>query len=83
MIRNPPGNATIKVSITGWGRSPEKEMATHSSFLAWTIHGQWSPMGYSPSLGGHDLVTKQQQKSSHKSVIKISASQLKKKKSEN
>ena len=54
----------------------EKEMATHSSFLAWTIHGQRSLMGYSPSLGGHDLVTEQQQKSSHKSVIKISASQF-------
>ena len=26
----------------------EKEMATHSSFLAWGIHGQRRVVGYSP-----------------------------------
>ena len=26
----------------------EKGMATHSSILAWEIHGQTSPVGYSP-----------------------------------
>ena len=26
----------------------EKEMATHSSILAWKIHGQRSAAGYSP-----------------------------------
>ena len=26
----------------------EEEMATHSSILAWKIHGQWNPVGYSP-----------------------------------
>ena len=31
------------------GKDPlEKGMATHSSILAWKIHGQRSPMGYSP-----------------------------------
>ena len=35
-------------SIPGSGRSPlEKEMATHSSILAWRIHGQRSRAGYS------------------------------------
>ena len=29
----------------------EKEMATHTSILAWRIHGQRSLVGYSPS--GH------------------------------
>ena len=29
----------------------EKEMATHSSILAWEIHGQRSLVGYGP--GGH------------------------------
>ena len=28
--------------------SPEKEMATHSSILAWSIHGQRSLVGYIP-----------------------------------
>ena len=32
------GNAGL---ILGLGRSWEKEMATHSSILAWEIHGQW------------------------------------------
>ena len=26
----------------------EKEMATHSSILAWKSHGQWSLVAYSP-----------------------------------
>jgi len=30
------------------GRSPEKEMATHSSILAWKSNGQRSLVGYSP-----------------------------------
>ena len=36
------------VSNPGWGGSPEKEMATHSSILAWIIPGQRSVVGYSP-----------------------------------
>ena len=36
--------------IPGLG-SLEKEMATHSSILAWRIHGQRSLVGY--SLRGH------------------------------
>ena len=42
----------------------EKEMATHSSILAWEIHGQRSLVGNSPwghKRVGHHLVTKQQQ----------------------
>ena len=40
----------------------EKEMAAHSSILAWKIHGQSSLVGYSPRglrAAGHDLATKQ------------------------
>ena len=29
----------------------EEEVATHSSILAWRIHGQWSLLGYGPQ--GH------------------------------
>ena len=42
----------------------EKEMATHSSILAWKIPWQRSLAGYSPwghKRAEHDLVTKQQQ----------------------
>ena len=37
MVGSPPANAGGGGSIPGLGRSPEKEMATHSSILAWEI----------------------------------------------
>ena len=39
MVKNPPANAGDAGSISGFGRSPGegKEMATHSSILAWRI----------------------------------------------
>ena len=37
VINNLPVNAGDEGSIPGWGRSPEKEMATLSSILAWEI----------------------------------------------
>ena len=40
-------NAGDPGSIPGSGRSPEKEMATHSSVLAWKIHGWRSLACYS------------------------------------
>ena len=46
------------------GRSLEKEMATHSSILAWRTPWTEEPVGCSPWGGkgvGHDLATKQQQ----------------------
>ena len=47
----------------GWEDFPEKEMAAHSSILAWEIPGTEEPGGYSPWGGkraGHNLATKQQ-----------------------
>ena len=38
----------MRVQSLGWEDPPEKAMATHSSTLAWEIHGQRSLMGYSP-----------------------------------
>ena len=35
VVKNPPATAGDLGSIPGWGRSLEKEMATHSSILAW------------------------------------------------
>ena len=38
MVKNPPSNAGDVGSIPGLGRLPlEREMATHSSILAWEI----------------------------------------------
>ena len=44
-------NAGDLSSIPGLGDPLEKETASHSSFLAWRIHGQWILVGYSPQ--GH------------------------------
>ena len=49
MVKNPPASIGDAGSIPGSGRSLEKEMATHSSILAWEI--PWtekSLKGYSP-----------------------------------
>ena len=51
VVKNPPtnaGDARDAGSISGSGNCSEKEMATHSSVLAWEIHGQRSLVGYSP-----------------------------------
>ena len=38
----------IQVSSLSQEDQPEKEMASHSSILAWESHGQRSLAGYSP-----------------------------------
>ena len=48
MVNNPLANARgirNEDSIPGLGRSPEKEMVTHSSFLAWGIPWTEEPGG--------------------------------------
>ena len=37
MVKKPPANAGDAGSVPGLGRCLEKEMATHSSILAWKI----------------------------------------------
>ena len=44
-VKNPPANAGDTGLIPGSGRSPEKEMATHSSTLAWEIPRTEEPGG--------------------------------------
>ena len=61
VVSNLPANEGDVGLIPGSGRSPKKEMATHSSILAGKSHGQRSLMGYSPwgrKRVRHDLVTK-------------------------
>ena len=64
MVKNLPANAGDAGLIPGLGRSPGKEMATHSSILAWEISWTEEPGGlYSPwahKRVGQNLVNKQQ-----------------------
>ena len=46
----------------------EKEMATHSSILAWETHGQRSLAGYSP-WGRKEPDATEQQQTGNKSVL--------------
>ena len=43
VVKNLSANARDAGSIPGSGRSPEKEMATHLSILAWEIPGTEEP----------------------------------------
>ena len=45
MVKNPTANAGDADSIPGRGRPLEKEMATHSSILAWEISWTEEPGG--------------------------------------
>ena len=48
MVKNPPAMEVSPVQSLGQEDILEKGMATHSSVLAWRIHGQQSLTGYSP-----------------------------------
>ena len=61
VVKNPPadsGDAGDIGSIPELGRSPKKEMATHSSILAWEIPWTEEPDGLHTDMGsqraGHD-----------------------------
>ena len=45
MVKNPPSNAGALGYIPGWEDLLEREMATHSSFLAWEIPWTEEPGG--------------------------------------
>ena len=61
VVKNLSANAGDASSIPGLGRSPEEEMATHSSVLAWRIPWTEEPGGLQ-SVGlqivRHDLLSK-------------------------
>ena len=50
VVENLPAVQEMQVESLGWEAPLEKEMATHSSILAWAIpsHGRRSLAGYSP-----------------------------------
>ena len=45
VVKNAPTNAGVEVQSLGWEDPPEKEMATHSSILAWEIARTEEPGG--------------------------------------
>ena len=61
LVKNPPAIQKTQVGSLGWEDPLEKEMATHSSILAWRIPQTEEPRGLQ-SMGlqrvGHNLVTK-------------------------
>ena len=63
MAKNPPARRKMRVQSLGQEDALGKEMATHSSILAWRIPWTEEPGGLQ-SMGwcrvGHDLVSKQQ-----------------------
>ena len=63
------------VRSLGWEDPLEKEMATHSSILAWEIPWTKEPGGLQSircQRVGHDLMTKQQQKWKEAKVMPFS-----------
>ena len=64
MVKNPPANKKMRVQPLSQEDPLEKEMAAHSSILAWEIPWTEEPSGLE-SMGSqrvrNDLVTKQEQ----------------------
>ena len=56
MVKNLPTMQDTRVQFLGREDLLEEEMATHSSILAWRIHGQRGLVGYSP--WGHEEWTR-------------------------
>ena len=48
MVKNPPAMQENRVQSLGQEDPPEKEMATHSSILAWRIPSTGEPGGLQP-----------------------------------
>ena len=57
MVNNPPANTGDMIQSLGGEVPLEKEMATHSSILAWEIRREEEPGGLQSM---HNLATKQQ-----------------------
>ena len=45
VVKNPPALQETQILSLGWKDPLEKEMATHSSILAWEIPGTGEPSG--------------------------------------
>ena len=61
MVKHPPAIRETQVRSLGWEDLLEKEMATHSSILAWRIpydRGTWQAIVRGVPRVGHDLASK-------------------------
>ena len=62
LVKNPPAVPETCVQSPGWEDPPEKEMATHSSILAWKISWTEEPGGlyivHGVTRVSYDVVTK-------------------------
>ena len=58
MVKNQPAMWETQVGSLGWEDALEKEMATHSSILAWRIPGTEEPGGLQ-SMGSQADTTEQ------------------------
>ena len=71
-VKNPPAMQKTQVPSLGWEDSLEKELATHSSILAWRISWTEDPGGLQ-STGvtrvRHDLVTKLHTPTLHQKLV--------------
>ena len=54
VVKNAPTKQEMQVLSLGRKDPLEKEMTTHSSILAWEIHGQRSLVGYGHGLAESD-----------------------------
>ena len=59
MVKSLPTVWETRVQSLGWEDLLEKEMTTHSSILAWKLHGWRRLVGYSP-WGPKELDTTEQ-----------------------
>ena len=71
MVKNPPATEMQEtwVQLLGRENSLGKGMATHSSTLAWKIHGQRTLVDYSP--WGHKESDMAGQANTKKNVVKL------------
>ena len=56
-VKKPPAMLENQVRSLGWEDPPEKEMATHSSILAWEIPGWMEESGRLQSMESQELNT--------------------------
>ena len=74
MVKNLPAMQETWVQCLGREDPLEKEMVTHSSILAWEIHGQRGLAGYSPwgcNRVEQNLSTKQQQYNTYVGIYEV------------
>ena len=68
MVENLPVMQEEWVQSLGQEDPLEKEMATHSSILAWRIHGQRSLVGYNPWRLKESIMVEQLSTHTHRLV---------------